>query len=53
MKVPGIWHQKSCGKNWNLEPKTLRKLGIWYLVKIGNPVLTPYTFSVNIHVQVL
>ncbi len=24
-------------KNWNLGPKNLRKPGIWYLDKSGNP----------------
>ncbi len=24
-------------KTWNLGPKTLRKPGIWYLKKSGNP----------------
>ncbi len=37
MKVPGIWH-KNLEKTWNLGQKTLRKSGIWYLEKSGNPV---------------
>ncbi len=43
MKVPGIWHTKKLEKNWNLGPKTLRKPGIWYLVKSGNPANTHTT----------
>ncbi len=39
MKVPGIWYKK-IEKTWNLGPKTLRKPGIWYLEKCGNPVNT-------------
>ncbi len=36
MKIHGIWHKKR-ENNWNLGPKTLRKIGIWYLEKSGNP----------------
>ncbi len=28
---------KKLEKNWNLGPKNLRKPGIWYLDKSGNP----------------
>ncbi len=40
MKVPGIWH-KNYVKTWNLGPKTLRKPGIGYLEKGGNPDTVP------------
>ncbi len=36
MKVPGIWHKKPW-KIWILGPKILRKPGIWYFEKSGNP----------------
>ncbi len=39
MKVPGIWYKKTLEKTWNLGPKTLRKPGIWYLEKSGNPAI--------------
>ncbi len=30
---------KKLEKTWNLGPKTLRKPGIWYLEKSGNPAI--------------
>ncbi len=34
--------QNNLEKNWNLGPKTLRKPGIWYFEKGGNPVCSMY-----------
>ncbi len=35
MKVPGIWHKKTC-KNLEFRTKNLEKTWNWYLEKSGN-----------------
>ncbi len=47
-KVPGIWHNFFF-LNWNLEPKTMRKPGIWYLEKSANPVIGPLNYQLLNH----